>query len=112
MLRLTLEDLVGQVVDDIPIVPGKPSDEAGGIVAPLDRERGQLKGGDPALGAPLQRERHLAPPRSSPITLFQVIGGLIGGEAQIRGADLDELATPAQATQRQRRVGAGGDHHV
>lgn len=38
--------------------------------------------------------------------------GLLGREAQIGGAELDELATPSQPGQRQRRVGAAGDHQV
>ena len=81
------------------------------IVAALDRERRQLQGSDPALRPPLQR--HDIPPRQLQLHhLVQVRGGLLGREAQIRRADLDELATPAPATERQRRVGAGGDHQV
>ncbi len=37
---------------------------------------------------------------------------LAGREAQIGGADLDQFATPSQPRQRQRRVGAAGDHQV
>ena len=44
--------------------------------------------------------------------LVEVRGGLVGREAQIGGADLDELAARAQASQRQRRIGAAGDHQV
>ena len=44
--------------------------------------------------------------------LVEVRRGLVGREAQIGGADLDELATPSQPRQRQRRVGAAGDHQV
>ena len=44
--------------------------------------------------------------------LVEVRGGLVGREAQVGGADLDELAARAQAGQRQRRIGAAGDHQV
>ena len=111
MFGLTLQDLFDQVVDDVAIVPGKAGDEAGDVVASLDRERRQLQGSDPALGPTLQRRD--IPRRQVQIHhLVQVRGGLVGREAQIGRADLDELATPAQATQRQCRVGAGGDHQV
>ena len=54
-VRLAGQDLLDEVVDDVPVVPGEAGDEAGGVVASLERERRQLQGGDPALGAPLQR---------------------------------------------------------
>ena len=44
--------------------------------------------------------------------LAEVRRGLGGREAQIGGAELDELAAPSQPRQRQRRVGAAGDHQV
>ena len=44
--------------------------------------------------------------------LVEVRRRLVGREPQIGGADLDELAAGAQASQRQRRVGAAGDHQV
>ena len=47
-----------------------------------------------------------------PHHLVEVRRGLVGSEAQIGGADLDQLAARSQAGQRQRRVGAGGDHQV
>ena len=68
MFGLTVQDLVGQVVDDVPVVAGKSGDEVGDVVTALDRERGQLQGGDPALRPPLQRDDILAPSDSSSIT--------------------------------------------
>ena len=44
--------------------------------------------------------------------LVEVRRGLVGREAQVGGADLDQLAARAQPGQRQRRVGAAGDHQV
>ena len=111
MFGLPMQDLFDQVVDDVAVVPREARDEAGDIVAPLHRERRQLESGDPAFGAPLQRGDV---PRSEiqPHHLVEVGGGLVRREAQIGGADLDELAPRPQAGQRQRRIGAGGDHQV
>ena len=44
--------------------------------------------------------------------LVEVRRGLVGREAQVGGADLDQLAARSQAGQRQRRIGAAGDHQV
>ena len=111
LFGLAVQDLLDQVVDDVAVVPGEARDEAGDVVSPLHRERRQLERGDPALGAPLQRGDV---PRGEiqPHHLVEVGGGLVGREAQVGGADLDELAPRPQAGQRQRRVGAGGDHQV
>jgi hypothetical protein len=42
----------------------------------------------------------------------EVRGRLVGGEAQVGGPDLDEVAPGPQPRKRQRRVGAAGDHQV
>ena len=111
LLGLTLQDLLDQVVDDVAVVPGEARDEAGDVVAALHRERRQLDRGDPPLGAPLQRGDVLRR-QVEPHHLVEVRRRLVGREAQIGGADLDELAAPAQPRQRQRRVGAAGEHQV
>jgi len=38
-----MQDLFDQVVDDVAVVPREARDEAGDIVAPLQRERRQLE---------------------------------------------------------------------
>ena len=106
-----MQDLFDQVVDDVPVVPGEARDEAGDVVAPLHRERRQLERGDPAFGALLQRG-DVSRSETQPHHLVEVGGGLVRREAQIGGADLDELAPRPQAGQRQRRIGAGDDHQV
>ena len=111
VLGLALQDLLDQVVDDVAVVPGEAGDEAGDVVAPLHRERRQLECGDPAFGARLQRG-DVPRRQGQPHHLVEVGGGLVRREAQVGGADLDELAARPQAGQRQRRVGAGGDHQV
>ena len=44
--------------------------------------------------------------------LVEVRRGLVGREAQVGGADLDQLAARSQPGQRQRGIGAAGDHQV
>ena len=75
-LGLTVQDLLDQVVDDVAVVPGEAGDEAGDVVAPLHRERRQLEGGDPALGARLQRG-DIARRQLQPHHLVEVRGGLV-----------------------------------
>ena len=108
---LTLQHLLDQVVDDVAVVAGEAGDEAGDVVAPLHRERRQLQRGDPALGAPLQRG-DVACRQVQAHHLVEVGRRLVGREAQVGGADLDQLAARAQAGQRQRRIGPAGDHQV
>ena len=110
--RLALDDLLDQVVDDVAVVPGEAGDELGGVVASLHRQRGELEGGDPALGATLERGDVAAPVSSQAHRLVEVGRGLLGGEAQVGGADLDQLAARPQPRQRQGRVGPAGDHQV
>ena len=55
LLGLAGEDLLDEIVDDVPVVAGEAGDEAGDVVAALHRQRRQLQCGDPALGARLQR---------------------------------------------------------
>ena len=111
MFGLPMQDLFDQVVDDVAAVPRKVRDEAGDIVAPLDRQRRQLESGDPAFGAPLQRG-DVSRSEIQPHHLVEVGGGLVGREAQIGCADLVELASRPQAGERQRRIGAGDDGEV
>ena len=54
VLRLTLQHLLDQVVDDVAVVPGEAGDEGGDVVPALHRQRRQLERGDPPLGAPVQ----------------------------------------------------------
>ena len=47
---LAIEDLVGEVVEDEPVVAGELADERRRVVSALHRQRSELQGGDPALG--------------------------------------------------------------
>ena len=46
MVGLPFEHLADEVVDDVPVVACEPGDVALDVVPPLQRERGQLEGGD------------------------------------------------------------------
>ena len=49
---------------------------------------------------------------SRPIAPFRYVGGFLGGEAQVGGPDLHQLAARPQARQRQRRIGPAREHEV
>ena len=50
--------------------------------------------------------------RSGPAASSSSAGGLLGREAQVGGAQFGQLPVGAQPGQRQRRVGAAGQHQV
>ena len=54
MVGLPCQDLLDQVVDDVPVVAGEAGDEAGDVGSSLHRQRRQLQRGDPPLRATLQ----------------------------------------------------------
>ena len=70
MLRLTLQDLTDQVVDDVPVVAREAGDEAGDVSSSLHRQRCQLERGDPSFGASLQ-SGDVCVVSSSPITSWR-----------------------------------------
>ena len=108
VVGLAAQDLVGEVVDDEPVVAGEPGDEARtGRRGRAARGR-QLEGRDPALGPRLER-RDVGVREAEAVEVVEVAGHLVAGEAQVGGADLDQLAPSPQPRQRQRGVGAGAD---
>ena len=112
--RLPGQDLVGQVVDDEPVAAGERLDEASDLAALRDAaqgQRGELKAGDPALGALLERV-HVGGGEVQPHDPVEELPRLGRGEAEVGGAHLGELPATAQPGQRQRRIGAGRDHQV
>ena len=54
-LGLALQDLLDEVVDDVAVVARELLDEPADVVATLQREGGELQGGDPAFRSPFQR---------------------------------------------------------
>ena len=102
---LAAEHLLHEVVDDVAVVPGEAGDEAGGVVAPLEREGGQLERGDPPLGAALQGG-DVGGVEVQADDVVEVRADLGRREAEVGGADLDQLAARTQPGQRQCGVGA------
>ena len=103
------EDLVDEVVDDVAVVAGEPGDEPRRVVAVPQRDRGQLQGRDPALGAVAP-----GPPRRSrrgtrPVAVVEVRRRLVVGEAEVGRTDLDQLTAGAQPGQGKGGIGAGAD---
>ena len=82
---------------------GQLADERGRIGMPVQRVRRQDQAGDPAFGARGQR-RDLVGGQAQAQQLIEEGLDLVGGEAQVGGAHLGQLAVRAQAHQRQRRV--------
>ena len=111
VLGLAGQDLAHEVVDDEAVVPREAGDEAGHVVPVLHRQGGELEGGDPSLGAGVQRV-DVVGGQVQAHAVVEVRRGLVGGEPQVGGPDLDQLAPGAQPGQGQRRVGPAGDHQV
>lgn len=111
VLRLPVQDLLDEVVEDESMASGERLDEPGDVLRAVgrsgtgpSRQRGQLQPGRPALGARFERGHE----RGVELQLHHVVEERLrfaGGEPQVGGAHLHELATRAQARQRQRRVG-------
>ena len=110
-VRLVRQHFLDQVVDEVPVVAGEPGDEAARILAPLQGERGELQRGDPPLG-PLLQDGDVRRGQIQARHHIEVRIGLVGGESQVRGPDLDQLAAHPPPSQRQVRVGAGAEHDV
>ena len=103
---LLFQDFFEQIIQHEMMAAGERLDEAGGSAGPcwqrpLQGEGGQLQAGNPAFGAAFQCgdvfgreiEAH---------HLVEEFGGFGGGEAQVGGAQLGQLAPGAVA-------GPGGD---
>jgi len=107
--RLPVQHLLGQVVEHIPVAAREGGHKAGRVGVSIQREDGELQAGDPSLGA--ARDGGQAGRRQlQPGGLPQQGGGLLHGEAQVVLAQLGQLTAGPQPGQRQRRVGAAGQH--
>src|SRR5262249_3178953 len=113
VLGLAAEPLLDQGVQDEAVAAGERVDEAGharsvpGAGVAAGRQGGQLQPGGPSLGAVLER----GDVRRIEVEAHDVVEErvrLAGGEAQVRGAQLEELAAAAQPGQGQRRGRARG----
>jgi hypothetical protein len=108
-LRLAVQHLLGEVVQHVPVAAGERRHEPGRVGMALQRQPGKLQTGDPPFGAGRQGG-HAVGGQVEPGGLAQQRGRLVLGEAQVALAHLGELAAGPQPGQRQRRVGAAGQH--
>src|SRR5438132_7563071 len=90
-VALPLQEFFHQVVDDVAVVASEARNELGDVGPPLYREGRKLQRGNPSFSASLQRSNILCRQLEADC-LVEVRRRLIGGEAQIGGTDLDELA--------------------
>ena len=111
VVGLTLQHLLGQVVDDVAVVPGESRDEASDVVRPCIESAASWSAVIQPFGPPVEGGDLLGR-QVEPHHLIEVLRCLVGREAQIGGADLDQLAPSSQPRHRQRRVGSAGEHEV
>ena len=111
ILGLSLQDLLGEVVDDEAIVSSETRDEVVDVVAALHRQGGKLEGRDPTL-RPLLQRGDLVRIEVQIGRLIQIRRGLVTREAQIRGSDLNELPLRPETRQRKGRICARRDRDV
>ncbi len=86
-----LQDLVGQVVEDEPVVARELADERGRIASSLHRQRSELQGGDPAFGTRFEHV-DISGGQGQVHCAVQVLGSFVGREAQVGSAHLDQSA--------------------
>ena len=109
--RLAVQHLFQQVIEHKVVAAAERADKAGRVGVALQRKRGQLQAGDPALGARLQRG-HVGGGEVQAHALAQKRGRLLKRKAQIGGAQLGQPPARAQTRQRQLRIFARGEHQV
>ena len=95
----------------LPVNASMKSTTSGRVGIAAQRERGELKTGDPALGALLEGV-DVGGGEVQTHRLVEELLRLTRREAEVGAAYLDELPAAAQPRQGQRRVGAGGHHQV
>jgi len=114
LVRLPVQNFLYEVVENEPVAPGERLDKPRDVTRPVagagmhpGRQRGQLQSRRPPLGARLERghQRRVQP---QPHHLVEEHRRFVGGELEVRGPYLDELATRTQAGKRERRVGPSG----
>ena len=108
---LATEHLLDQVVHDEPVVAREAGDEAGWVVTALERQRRELQRGDPPLG-PAFQGGDVGGVEVEPDDVVEVGRHLVVGEAEVGGADLDQLATGPEPGEREVGVGPRADHQV
>ena len=104
-----VEHLAREVVGDVAMVAVERA-HAGLRLGQLPQpERGQVQPGRPALG-PLDEQLDVLVVERDPLALDEQLARLVEPERELGGADLAERTAGAQASERQRRVGARRRH--
>ena len=81
------------------------------VAAALHRQRRELQGGDPSLGTGFEHV-DIGLGQGQFHRVVQVLGGLGCREAQVGRSDLEQIAVCPQRSERERRIGPGGDHQT
>ena len=81
---LTMQDLLHQVVRDVPVIAGESRYEPRNVLYALHGERGQLQPGDPAFG-PRFKGDHISCREIQPHNLVEEGGRLVSRETQVGG---------------------------
>ena len=102
------EDLLGEVVGDVPVVDREGGHEGAGVGALAEREGRQLEAGGPTLG-PRHQLVQVRFVELDPGDRRDQLGGLASGERQLVLAQLDERLRQPEAVEAAGRVHAGGD---
>ena len=111
ILGLALQDLLNEVVHDVPVVSRETGDKGAQVVASLHRQSCQLQRSDPSLRA-LNQRRDILRRQSTADGAVKVGRRLLGREAQVGRPNLGESPDSSPPRQRKRRVGTAGDDHV
>jgi hypothetical protein len=108
---LALEDLVGEVVEDEPVVARELGDERGRVARPcIDSAASWRAAIQPSVRA--SSTSTSAGGQGQVHGAVQVLGSLVRGEAEVGCSDLEQVAVCSQRGERERRIGAGGDHQA
>ncbi len=100
---LPVQHLGAEIVRDQPVAARERRHEPCDVGSGAHRQPRELQSGGPSFGADHER-RDLGARQGQAHALDEEVEGLVDGEAEIRGAQLRQLAAPPQARHRQRRV--------
>ncbi|MCY1401633.1 hypothetical protein D9M71_167560 [compost metagenome] len=102
------EDVLGEVFGQLQVGAGERGDHCGMVVAPLQGQAGQVDGGDPAFGAPIEGGDQVVEQRQLAFVAHQR-GGFLQAEAHAAGSHFQQLTACLQAAEVQLRGDAGAD---
>ena len=101
-----IEDLLHEVVEDVAVRGPERLDECAAVRSRAHRQIGEIKPRRPALG-PLMEHLDRVRVEVQRQAIDEELGGLLGGEREIAGPDLEQLAVA-----RSRATGSGGSVRV